>query len=60
MKQHKARKPPNINKPRYTSRVPGAKPEAVTLRANGRTLSAAGQAAVSVWLAELMIVVRSK
>lgn len=57
MKQHKARKPPNIAKPRYTSRVPGAKPEAVTPRANGRTLSAVGQAAVRVWLAELLVVV---
>lgn len=60
MKQHKKRKPPNIAKPRYTSRVPGAKPEAVTLMAGGLALSAKGQAAVSVWLAELLIVVGRK
>lgn len=57
MKQHKARKPPNLAKPRYTSRVPGAKTGAVTLRAGGRALSAKGRAAVRVWLAELLVVV---
>jgi hypothetical protein len=60
MKQHKTRKPPNLAKPRNTSRVPGAKPEAVTLRGRGLALSAKGEAAVSVWLAELLIVVRRK